>query len=135
MTLPDWSSPFAPPHFHEVSALLRTCPPLTNAHRLLLALQFVLLVPFHPLLFRTPWRTCRRFYLFNWLGLCQVLLLALFSLCKCLAFSIPYIMQPIPVYNRCTLSQHATECCFRCKMSSFRYLIEGSLAFNSLTLT
>ena len=43
----------------------------------------------------------------------------LFSLCKCLAFSIPYIMQPVTVSNRCTLSQHAMECCFRCKLSSF----------------
>ena len=74
MTLPDWSDPFAPLCFHKASSLLRTCPPLTNAHRLLLALQFVLLVPLNPLLFRTPWRTYRRFYLFNWLGFCQVLL-------------------------------------------------------------
>lgn len=77
----------------------------------------------------------RRLYLFAKLGLMPGSPVPLFSLCKCLAFSIPYTIQPVSVYFRCTLSQHATECCFRCILSSFRYLSKGSLAFNSLTLT
>src|SRR5215210_5360940 len=117
MTLPDWSSPFARLCFHKTSSLLRTCPPLSNAHRLLLASQFALLVPFHPLRFRTlSTFGYTTFFTYSFGLASSGSPVPLFSLYKCLAFSIPYTMQPIPVYNRCTLSQRVTERCFRCKL-------------------
>ena len=136
MTLPDWSSPFAPLRFHETSTLLRTCPPLSDAHRLLLASQFVLLVPFHPLCFRTL-STCRSTAA---LPICsawhqQVLL---FHCLACVSVLPSLYRTSCSQYQFITaalFSQPATEDCFRCKWSSFRYLIEGSLAFNSITLT
>ena len=135
MTLPDWPGNFAPPRFHEVSSLLRTCPLLSNAHRLLLVSQLMLLVPFHPPCFRT---LSLRFQSSLSIGLAWRLTgspVPLFSLCKGLAFSTPYTMQPSSVYNRCTFNNMWQNVAFDVKFQVFDTSSKVHLRSTHFTLT
>ena len=130
----NWSSPFALSCFHKMSSLLRTCPPLLLLIGYFQPCSLCYLYFFTRFTFVHPGAPTDAFTYSCCLAIAGSPV-SLFSLCKCLAFSITYTMQPVAVFIRCTLSQRVTERCFRCKWSRFRYLLEGSLAFNSLTRT
>ena len=116
---PDWSSPFALICFHKTSALLQTCPPLIYTHRLLLTLQFVLLVSFHPLPFHTPSILSPVAFTYSFCLALSGSPVPLFSLCKRLAFSIPYTIQPVSVYIRCTHNNRRRNVAFDVNLQVF----------------
>ena len=96
------SSPFALSCFHKMSSPLRTCPPLLpligyfrprNLCHLYLFTRFIF-VRFQLLVLRDFTYSCHLATAGS--------PVPLFSLCKRLAFSIPYIIQPVSVYIRCT---------------------------------
>lgn len=108
MILPDWPDPFALPCFHRTSALLRICPPLLLLIGYFQPCSLSCLYFFTRFTFVRPGAPADAFAYSFHLAITGSPV-SLFSLYKCLAFSITYTMQPVTVYSYCTFSQRVTE--------------------------